>query len=93
MNQREKEIYKKIETKLNNIGINYSNTKWLNSLKEVSNNKIKIEETTLDEIDDFIREEFKKYFKYLLIELSLCLNIVKDSGIVKMLNILHFLYQ
>ena len=71
----EKEIYNSVMTKLNENDCNYSNTKWLNG------NEID------DEIDEYIRNEFKKYFKDLLIEMSLCLNIVNKHNIVKLLNI------
>ena len=71
----EKGIYNSIINKLEEYNFNYSNTKWLN------NNEVD------DEIDDFIRNEFKKYFKDLLIELSLCLNIVNKNNIIKLLNI------
>ena len=73
--EREKNIYNYINNKLNENNINYSNTNWLN------NNEID------DEIDEFIRNEFKKYFKDLLIELSLCLNIIKKNNIIKLLKI------
>ena len=71
----EKKIYNYINNKLNENNINYSNANWLNS------NEID------DEIDELIRNEFKKYFKDLLIELSLCLNIVKKNNIIKLLKI------
>ena len=73
--KNEKEIYNSIINKLNENNFNYSNTNWLNS-NEVD-----------DEIDEFIKNEFKKYFKDLLIELSLCLNIVNKNNIVKLLTI------
>ena len=71
----EKEIYNIIENKLNYNHVSYTNTKWLNS------NEID------DEIDDFIRNEFSKYFKDMLIELSLFQNIVNKNNIVRYLNI------
>ena len=71
----EKELYNSIINKLNENDFNYTNTKWLN------NNE------SDDEIDEYIRNEFKKYFKDLLIELSLCLNIINTNNIVKLLNI------
>ena len=74
----EKIIYNSLSNKLNENNLTYSNTKWLNS------NEID------DEIDEFIRNEFKKYFKDLLIELSLCLNIVNKNNIVKLLTIPKF---
>ena len=73
--KNEKEIYNSIINKLNENNFNYANTNWLNS-NEVD-----------DEVDEFIKNEFKKYFKDLLIELSLCLNIVNRNNIVKLLNI------
>ena len=69
----EKQIYNSIISKLNEINFTYSNTSWLN------NNE------TDDEIDEYIRNEFKKYFKDLLIELSLLLNIVNKNNIIKLL--------
>lgn len=74
----EKSIYNSLSNKLNENNLTYSNTKWLNS-NEVD-----------DGIDEFIRNEFKKYFKDLLIELSLCLNIVNKNNIVKLLTIPKF---
>ena len=69
----EKQIYNSIISKLNEINFTYSNTSWLN------NNE------TDDEIDEYIRNEFKKYFKDLLIELSLLLNIINKNNIIKLL--------
>ena len=74
----EKGIYNSIINKLNENNLNYSNTKWLNS-NEVD-----------DEIDEYIRNEFKKYFKDILIELSLCLNIINKNNIIKLLNIPNY---
>ena len=71
----EKELYNSILNKLKENDINYSNTSWLN------NNEVD------DEIDEYIRSEFKKYFKDLLIQLSLCFNIVNKNNIIKLLNI------
>ena len=58
-NKEEKDIFANIENKLNDNNVTYNNTNWLNS------NEID------DEIDDFIRNEFVKYFKDILIKLSL----------------------
>ena len=69
----EKQIYSSVISKLNEINFTYSNTSWLN------NNE------TDDEIDEYIRNEFKKYFKDLLIELSLLLNIINKNNIIKLL--------
>jgi len=74
----EKRIYNSIINKLKENNLTYSNTKWLNS-NEVD-----------DEIDEYIRNEFKKYFKDILIELSLCLNIVNKNNIIKLLDIPNY---
>ena len=72
--KEEKEIYSIIENKLIDKNVNYISTNWLNS-NEVD-----------DEIDDFIRNEFTKYFKEMLINLSLMHNIVNKNNVVKLLN-------
>ena len=74
-NKEEKDIFSNIENKLNDNKVNYNNTNWLNS------NEID------DEIDDFIRNEFVKYFKDLLIKLSLIQNLINKNNIVRYLNI------
>ena len=74
-NKEEKDIFSNIENKLNDNKVNYNNTNWLNS------NEID------DEIDDFIRNEFVKYFKDLLIKLSLIKNLINKNNIVRYLNI------
>ena len=74
-NKEEKDIFSNIENKLNDNKINYNNSNWLNS------NEID------DEIDDFIRNEFVKYFKDLLIKLSLIKNLINKNNIVRYLNI------
>ena len=74
-NKEEKDIFSNIENKLNDNKINYNNSNWLNS------NEID------DEIDDFIRNEFVKYFKDLLIKLSLIQNLINKNNIVRYLNI------
>lgn len=71
----EKELYNSIANKLNENNINYANTVWLN------NNEAD------DEIDEYLRNEFKKYFKDLLVQLSLCFNIITKNNIIKLLNI------
>ena len=40
-----------------------------------------------ESLDNFIRNEFGKYFKKLFIKLSLCFNIVKNNSIVRLLDI------
>ena len=40
-----------------------------------------------ESIDNFIRSEFKNYFKKIFIKLSLCINIVKNNSIVRLLDI------
>ena len=40
-----------------------------------------------ESLDNFIRNEFGKYFKKLFIKLSLCYNIVKNNSIVRLLDI------
>ena len=94
LTKTEKNIYSSIENKLNKYNINYSNTKWLNSLKEMDIKKFLKEddfedngEIALDDIDEYIRNEFKKYFKDFLSLLSLCLTILKNNSIVKYLDI------
>ena len=74
-NKEEKDIFLNIENKLNDNKVKYNNTNWLNS------NEID------DEIDDFIRNEFVKYFKDLLIKLSLIQNLINKNNIVRYLNI------
>ena len=74
----EKNIFNNIENKLNDNQVNYNNTNWLN------NNEID------DEIDDFIRNEFVKYFKDMLIKLSLIQNMINKNNIVRYLNIPNF---
>ena len=74
-NKEEKDIFSNIENKLNDNKVKYNNTNWLNS------NEID------DEIDDFIRNEFVKYFKDLLIKLSLIQNLINKNNIVRYLNI------
>ena len=74
-NKEEKDIFSNIENKLNDNKVKYNNTNWLNS------NEID------DEIDDFIRNEFVKYFKDLLIKLSLIKNLINKNNIVRYLNI------
>ena len=74
-NKEEKDIFLNIENKLNDNKVKYDNTNWLNS------NEID------DEIDDFIRNEFVKYFKDLLIKLSLIQNLINKNNIVRYLNI------
>ena len=74
------EMYNSIINKLNENNFTYSNTAWLNK-NEVD-----------DEIDEYIRNEFKKYFKDMLIELSLLLNIIKKNNIIKLLNSPKFDY-
>jgi len=71
--KEEKDMFYIIENKLKDNNVNYSNTNWLNS------NEID------DEIDDFIRNEFTKYFKDLLIKLSLIQNIVNKNNIARLL--------
>ena len=73
--KEEKDIYFNVENKLSDSKINYNNTKWLNS-NEVD-----------DEIDEYIRNEFAKYFKDMLIKLSLIENIINKNNITKFLNI------
>ena len=74
-NKEEKDIFANIENKLNDNNVTYNNTNWLNS------NEID------DEIDDFIRNEFVKYFKDILIKLSLIQNLINKNNIVRYLNI------
>ena len=74
-NKEEKDIFANIENKLNDNNVTYNNTNWLNS------NEID------DEIDDFIRNEFIKYFKDILIKLSLIQNLINKNNIVRYLNI------
>ena len=71
----EKELYNSIQKKLKENNIVYTNTSWFKK-NEVD-----------DEIDDYIRTEFKIYFKNLLIELCLCFNIVTKNNIIKLLNV------
>ena len=71
--KEEKDMFNIIENKLKDNNVNYNNTNWLNS------NEID------DEIDDFIRNEFTKYFKDLLIKLSLIQNIVNKNNIARLL--------
>ena len=73
--KEERDIFLNIENKLNDNAISYNNTNWLNS------NEID------DEIDDYIRNEFSKYFKDMLIMLSLIQNIINKNNITKLLNI------
>ena len=73
--KEEKDIYYNIENKLNSHKVNYNNTNWLNS------NEID------DEIDDYIRNEFSKYFKDMLIKLSLIQNMINLNNIAKLLNV------
>ena len=40
-----------------------------------------------ESIDNYIRTEFEKYFKKIFIKLSLCINIVKNNPIVRLLDI------
>ena len=63
------------EYNLSGNDVTYNNTNWLN------NNEID------DEIDDFIRNEFIKYFKDILIKLSLIQNLINKNNIVRYLNI------
>ena len=73
--KEEKELFTNVENKLNDYKVNYNNSNWLNS------NEID------DEIDDIIRNEFTKYFKDMLIKLSLIQNIVNKNNILRLLNI------
>ena len=73
--KEEKDIFLNIENKLKDNKINYNNTNWLN------NNEVD------DEIDEFIRNEFVKYFKDMLIKLSLIENIINKNNITKFLNL------
>ena len=57
----------------NNININNSVNNFMNSMSNES-------------IDNFIRNEFKKYIKKIFVKLSLCLNIVKNNSLVKLLD-------
>ena len=76
LTKEEKEIYDIIENKLIDKNVNYNSTSWLNS------NEID------DECDEFIRNEFTKYFKDMLIKLSLIYNIINKNNIVRLLNFL-----
>ena len=40
-----------------------------------------------ESIDNFIRDEFEKYFKKIFIKVSLCFNIIKNNSLVKLLDI------
>ena len=71
--KEEKDMFNIIENKLKDNNVNYNNTNWLN-INEID-----------DEIDDFIRNEFTKYFKDLLIKLSLIQNIVNKNNIARLL--------
>ena len=58
----------------NNTSINNSINNYMNSMSNIS-------------IDNFIGNEFKKYIKKIFVKLSLCLNIVKNNSLVKLLDI------
>ena len=93
--KNEKIIYNLIKDKLKEFDIKYNNTQWLNTLNDNIFNKNKINLDNNDKknsisyeiIDNYIRNEFEKYFKNLFIKLSLCFNIVKNNSIVKLLDL------
>jgi len=76
---------------INTLSDNMFNTK-ANKLiidgKENSNNKInQFNSLSNESIDNFIRSEFENYFKKIFIKLSLCLNIVKNNSLARLLDI------
>ena len=76
---------------INTLSDNMFNTK-ANKLiidgKENSNNiNNHLNSMSNESIDNFIRSEFEKYFKTIIIKLSLCFNIVKNNSLVKLLDI------
>ena len=94
--KNEKIIYNSIKDKLKDFDIKYNNTQWLNTLNEINtdnnnntnniNNNV-IQSISYETIDNFIRSEFEKYFKQLFIKLSLCLHVVKNNSIVRLLDL------
>jgi hypothetical protein len=100
--KNEKTIYNSIKDKLKEFNIKYNNTQWLNALNKINidndditnnnnhnnnHNNNEIQSISYETIDNYIRNEFEKYFKQLFIKLSLCLNIVKNNSIVRLLEL------
>ena len=72
----EKKIYNNIHNYLKTNNIKYDKENWINIFnKNNSNNK---NNNVL--IDDYIRNEFTNYFKNFLIDIDLCINILKNNN-------------
>ena len=86
ISKNEKKLYQLINNKFKTLNLKFEKEFWINSLKEINDNKTNENEIFI--LDDFIRNEFKNYFTEFLSDLDLSINIIKtpNFSIIKLLT-------